>query len=1363
MTITGVNDTPTANDDTGAVSEDGPSTTIDVLADDTDPDGDPLTIASVSGGTGLVSIVDGKIEYDPNGQFESLKAGETTTDTFTYTINDGKGGTDTASVTVTITGVNDTPTATDDTGSVSEDGPATTIDVLADDTDPDGDPLTIASVSGGTGLVSIVDGKIDYDPNGQFESLKAGETTTDTFTYTINDGKGGTDTASVTVTITGVNDTPTATDDTGSVSEDGPSTTIDVFADDTDPDGDPLTIASVSGGTGLVSIVDGKIEYDPNGQFESLKAGETTSDTFTYTINDGKGGTDTASVTVTITGVNDTPTANDDTGSVSEDGPATTIDVLADDTDPDGDPLTIASVSGGTGLVSIVDGKIEYDPNGQFESLKAGETTTDTFTYTINDGKGGTDTASVTVTITGVNDTPTANDDTGSVSEDGPATTIDVLADDTDPDGDPLTIASVSGGTGLVSIVDGKIEYDPNGQFESLKAGETTSDTFTYTINDGKGGTDTASVTVTITGVNDTPIATDDTGAVSEDGPSTTIDVLADDTDPDGDPLTIASVSGGTGLVSIVDGKIEYDPNGQFESLKAGETTTDTFTYTINDGKGGTDTASVTVTITGVNDTPTANDDTGAVSEDGPSTTIDVLADDTDPDGDTLTIASVSGGTGLVSIVDGKIEYDPNGQFESLKAGETTTDTFTYTINDGKGGTDTASVTVTITGVNDTPTANDDTGAVSEDGPATTIGVLADDTDPDGDTLTIASVSGGTGLVSIVDGKIEYDPNGQFESLKAGETTTDTFTYTINDGKGGSDTASVTVTITGVNDTPTANDDTGAVSEDGPSTTIDVLADDTDPDGDPLTIASVSGGTGLVSIVDGKIEYDPNGQFESLKAGETTTDTFTYTINDGKGGTDTASVTVTITGVNDTPTATDDTGSVSEDGPATTIDVLADDTDPDGDPLTIASVSGGTGLVSIVDGKIDYDPNGQFESLKAGETTTDTFTYTINDGKGGTDTASVTVTITGVNDTPTANDDTGAVSEDGPATTIDVLADDTDPDGDPLTIASVSGGTGLVSIVDGKIEYDPNGQFESLKAGETTTDTFTYTINDGKGGTDTASVTVTITGVNDTPTANDDTGVRCPRTVPSTTIDVLADDTDPDGDPLTIASVSGGTGLVSIVDGKIEYDPNGQFESLKAGETTTDTFTYTINDGKGGTDTASVTVTITGVNDTPTANDDTGSVSEDGPATTIDVLADDTDPDGDPLTIASVSGGTGLVSIVDGKIEYDPNGQFESLKAGETTTDTFTYTINDGKGGTDTASVTVTITGVNDTPTANDDTGAVSEDGPATTIDVLSDDTDPDGDTLHDRIGLRRYRFGEHSRRKDRVRPERSIRITEGG
>ena len=88
-------------------------------------------------------------------------------------------------------------------------------------------------------------------------------------------------------------------------------------------------------------------------------------------------------------------------------------------------------------------------------------------------------------------------------------------------------------------------------------------------------------------------------------------------------------------------------------------------------------------------------------------------------------------------------------------------------------------------------------------------------------------------------------------------------------------------------------------------------------------------------------------------------------------------------------------------------------------------------MVSIVDGKIEYDPNGQFESLKAGETTTDTFTYTINDGKGGTDTASVTVTITGVNDTPTANDDTGAVSEDGPATTIDVLADDTDPDGDP--------------------------------------------------------------------------------------------------------------------------------------------------------------------------------------------------------------------------------------------------------------------------------------------------------------------------------------------
>ena len=156
----------------------------------------------------------------------------------------------------------------------------------------------------------------------------------------------------------------------------------------------------------------------------------------------------------------------------------------------------------------------------------------------------------------------------------------------------------------------------------------------------------------------------------------------------------------------------------------------------------------------------------------------------------------------MVSIVDGKIEYDPNGQFESLKAGETTTDTFTYTIDDGKGGTDTASVTVTITGENDAPNGGADAARTDEDSPVV-IPVLANDSDPDGDTLSVSSVdtSGTLGSVTInPDGTITYDPSGKFGYLEPGETATDTFTYTIIDEHGLSSTVTVTVTVGGCHD-----------------------------------------------------------------------------------------------------------------------------------------------------------------------------------------------------------------------------------------------------------------------------------------------------------------------------------------------------------------------------------------------------------------------------------------------------------------------------------------------------------------------------------------------------------------------------------
>ena len=197
--------------------------------------------------------------------------------------------------------------------------------------------------------------------------------------------------------------------------------------------------------------------------------------------------------------------------------------------------------------------------------------------------------------------------------------------------------------------------------------------------------------------------------------------------------------------------------------------------------------------------------------------------------------------------------------------------------------------------VNNPPVAENDAATTDEDNPVTVAapGVLDNDSDPDvGDTLTMTAVdtSGTVGLVNAwgTDGSFTYNPNGQFEYLQAGNSTTDSFTYMVSDGYGGNDTATVTITVNGVNDPPVAVNDSAIIKKDT-SVIIDVLSNDSDPDvGDTLTVASVTQGTnGAVSNNESYVTYTPATGFNG-------TDSFSYTVSDGNGGTDTATVSVTV-------------------------------------------------------------------------------------------------------------------------------------------------------------------------------------------------------------------------------------------------------------------------------------------------------------------------------------------------------------------------------------------------------------------------------------------------------------------------------------
>jgi hypothetical protein len=551
---------------------------------------------------------------------------------------------------------------------------------------------------------------------------------------------------------------------------------------------------------------------------------------------------------------------------------------------------------------------------------------------------------------------------------------------------------------------------------------------------------------------------------------------------------------------------------------------------------------------------------------------------------------------------------------------------------------------------NSSPVAADDT-ATSDEDVSVNIGVLSNDTDVDGDTLSIANVTQPVNGVVVNNGAdVTYTPNANFNG-------TDSFTYTVSDGNGGTSTATVNLTINPVNDDPVAADDTVATDEDV-SVLIDVLANDTDIDGDTLSVASVTQPANGLLVNNGtSVTYIPNPNFNG-------TDSFTYVASDGNGGTSTATVNLTINPVNDDPVAADDTAATDEDVPVS-ISVLSNDTDVDGDPLTVISVTqpaNGTATNNGTD--VTYAPNPNFNG-------TDSFTYTVSDGNGGSDTAVVSVTVNPVNDSPT----------------LDISADPIETnEGDSVTrsftAADVDGDTLTVQAQPGTLSDLGGGSFEwSYRADDgPATITVTITANDGQGGTASAAFDLAVLNVPPTADFANTTGTI---TVPGSVALTFSGQTDPSqadmnaGFLYSYDCTNSGAFVLSqstSVSFNCPYNSAGIY-----------TVRGRIEDKDGGfTDLLAEVVVEAPANSAPDAQDDMAMTDEDVPVS-ISVLSNDTDVDGDPLIISSVTQpANGTATNNGNNVTYTPNGGFTGM-------DNFAYTVSDPFGGSDMATVTVTV------------------------------------------------------------------------
>ncbi len=557
---------------------------------------------------------------------------------------------------------------------------------------------------------------------------------------------------------------PVAVNDTLSVAR-GRQAKVFVLANDSDADRDLLSIvAFTQPSRGSVELEGQAFVYRPKIEFG---AG---GDSFEYTISDGFGNT--AKANVAISRIHALPRAVGDEARGTA-GVPLNLAVLGNDTDVDGDPLTVSAFTqGARGRVELAGSALRYTP-------QAGAVW-DEFFYTVSDGNGGSATANVIVSF--LSAPPAAQADQATVLN-REWTNILVLANDHDGvrGGSPVVIVDAThGAQGEVSIKEGTpwfVRYQPYATFAGT-------DTFTYTIRNLTGQTATATVTVTAaTGGNTPPVAVNDRATLAVGG-TVLIPVLANDSDANGNTLTISAFSSPQrGTATNLSGQIRY--------VAGNVAGADSFTYTVSDGNGGTATARVDVTITSAPPPPPPNTKPVAVADSastpyGTPVTLSVLANDSDADGNPLTITSVTqpASAGVASIAGGKIIFSPSTGFSGNAV-------FSCTISDGLGGSATAGVTVTVLPApNRPPVAVMDSASTSA-ATAVDIAVLANDSDPDGNTLVIAGVS----QPPVAQGRATFTASKLTFTPATGFTGDALFSYTASDGRGGSATANVTVTV----------------------------------------------------------------------------------------------------------------------------------------------------------------------------------------------------------------------------------------------------------------------------------------------------------------------------------------------------------------------------------------------------------------------------------------------------------------------------------------------------------------------------------------------------------------------------------------
>ncbi len=1248
---------PIANTDYDTIVDTSIPIVVCVQDNDVDPLGDGLTTSivtpPVNGGTAVLQGL--CVEYTAIPNYIGV-------DSLEYVICSPEGLCDTAWVVIQIGDICGDGIDNDGDGLIDNYSPE--IVVTANGVNPycvgfsDGS-LTGSGIGGRTTYIyTWLENGIPFSNSGMVLNVDAG-----TYIFSVEDANGCKE--EETVVLQAGNCPPIANNDFHTTLVDIP-VSGNVLTNDIDLNGDNLIVstAPVTGPShgSVVLSANGTFIYTPNPGFE----GE---DQFVYNVcDDGIPSLcDQATVyieVIPITTGNEPPIANSDNAQTFQ-GIPVTGNVLVNDNDPDGDNIILNI----TPLTPPSNGTVVMQPNGTFlYTPDPSFIGTDTYTYRICDDGVPVLCDSTVVTINVLPDSdpnnqpPLAGND-GAVTQINTPVSGDLLANDSDPDGDNIVVNT----TPISNPSNGSVIINPNGTFDyTPNPGFTGSDVFSYMIcDDGVPSLcDIADVTIIITTDNpgnQPPIAQNDETSTNQDVPVSG-SVIPNDGDPDGDPITVNP----TPVAAPTNGSVTLQPNGDFTyTPNPGFSGMDSFVYSLCDNGSPQLCDEATVTITVIppfdpgNDPPYAGDDGALTPQDVPVSG-NLLTNDFDPNGDNIIINT----TPVVGPSNGGVIIDGSGNYTyTPNPGFIGTDQFIYRICDD--GTPvlcaTATCIITVYPDNNPPVAVNDINGTLVNTPVDG-DVITNDYDPDGDNISVTLLSGPP------NGNVTLNPNGTYTYTPdpgfAGE---DVFTYVLCDDGAPQlcDTAEVSIEVVPIstgNEPPVAQDDNAITYVDVP-VSGNVLTNDADPDGDNiiLNLTPLSGpDNGTVTLLgDGTFNYTPDLGFEGV-------DVFTYSICDDQIPSlcDTATVTITVLPDyngpdNDPPFAGDDFALTPQEVPVTDV-LLLNDYDINGDPITLNTtpISGpSNGTVSILpNGTYTYTPGPGFIG-------TDQFVYEICDDGTPNLCAQATcyITVYPDNNPPVAVNDFNNTLVDTPVPG-NVITNDYDPDGDNITVnptpvSGPSNGT-LTLQPNGSYVYTPNPGFE----GE---DSFTYTLcDDGIPQLcDNAVVVITVIPVtedNDPPVANPDNYV----TQVNTPIggNILVNDDDPDGDNIILNTsplIGPSNGTVTVAsNGTIVYTPNFGFTGV-------DQFTYRICDDGTPVLCDETTVTVTVLPDFNGPNNDPPFAGDDAALTPMNVavsgqlLTNDFDPNGDNIIINTnqISGpSNGTVTInSNGTYTYTPN------------------------------------------------------------------------------------------------------------